>query len=666
MIYIPLFTAFFLLNVIGSIGMTYPATDPNELSVIAVAYYFAGKSWSGVMAFVEFYYGFLQGLLYMPLVLIFEDAKSQYAAMITLNSLLISFIPVIAFSLARHMNAGKMWKCFAVSLISGGFCCYFAHSKFAWTETVSVFMPWFIIWLVFKIGDVKNKNGKIFLSLLTGAACGLSFAAHSRLIAVVTALFAALLMERIFYGRKRLSFPVFILSCVLMTTVVAGVTLKIQKELWFCDDPSLLKNTLAEFLVNFPARFENGGAYRILQTLTAQLYYFSTATWGLGAVAFCLFGAVLGACVRHKVKKEQQTYEADLSLFAFFSVLTVLLTIVFGTLYRFSSDGFTVYQDTMMFGRFIDGVLPLALVFVLIMLFTHSISINKILGACAVLGVIYVLFMVFAVPTILQCTSTRISPALGLYPLRIGAASRELLDTDSFMLTISMTFCVMGALIVIISCTKKYRSLIISVIMSSLTVYSLIFISAVYLPICRSESVEKNRSVAELSESVFDQAGAPTVTAYNISRHDSLMLQFLNRHITVRMTYDIESVPENSFLAVSVNEDVSALENSRTPFLLVAKTDTLRLYAYGERAAAYMQSQDMDDSERRSQQDVLIPEKTAPAPVTIPTETTVSTKAPETSRTTERTPIFTTYTTPSLITVPVEELDPDSEWAVIE
>ena len=196
---------------------------------------------------------------------------------------------------------------------------------------------------------------------------------------------------------------------------------------------------------------------------------------------------------------------------------------------------------------------------------------------------------------------------LGLYPLRVGAASRELLNFDSLLLTMSMTFCVMGILLVIISCTKKYRSIIISAIMTTITVYSLVFISAVYLPICRTESVEKNNSVAELAKNVYDQSGAPAVTAYNISRHDALMLQFLNRNVTVKVTYDIESVPENSFLVVRNTEDVSALENSRTPFLLIAESSTLKLYAYGERASAYMVSQDIGEEELHAEQNTLIP-----------------------------------------------------------
>ena len=252
---------------------------------------------------------------------------------------------------------------------------------------------------------------------------------------------------------------------------------------------------------------------------------------------------------------------------------------------------------------------------------------------------------------ILESGMTRIAPDLALYPLRIGAASDELLSFDSLLLTASVTFCVMALFIVVISCTKKYRSLILSGILLGITVYSAVFIQAEYLPMCRNESESKNSAIADISESVYNQVGAPPVTAYK------LMLQFLNRDITVRITYDIENIPENCYLAVKAGEDVSALANSRRPFLLVNENKELKLYAYGERAVAYMRSQNIGENE--DTQETLIPEKTtAPqttAPQSVPTE-----------RTTERTPMISTYTTPAVITVPAEEFNSDDEWASIE
>ncbi len=654
-IYPPLYLGFFLLNFIGSLGMAYPATDPNELSIIAVADFFAGNNWSGVMCSVDYYYDFLQGLIYTPIMLFFSDPGLQYSAMIFLNSILVSFIPVLAFSLARRLGVGKIWKMLLVAFVAGGYCCYFAHSKFAWSETVTIVIPWFIIWLIFKSGDCKGKASKYFVSMAVGFVCGLSLGAHSRMIAVIISLILTIVFQRFFFRKKLLNFGGFIPALLVSIVFVGFISSYLQTNLWCQSDPSLLKNTFAEFFANFGERFADDGMNKLVKTLCGQLYYFVTSSWGIGALAICIFFAILSACIKHKRKDEPQTYSSEVSVFAVYTVLSTIFTIIFGTLYRFSSEGFNIYQDTTMFGRFLDGVIPLVSVFVLIVLFTYSIKLNKVLGAIAILGIIFIAFSLTTMPTILQCEATRISPVLALYPLRIGAESVELLTFDSLLLTMSMTFCVMGILVVIVSCAKRRRSAIISVMMTVMTVYSLVFIYAVYLPICREESVAKNSSVVGISESVYNQTGAPTVTAYNLSRHNALMLRFLNRNINVRVTYDIETVPENSFLAVNKNEDVSALENSRTVFLLVAESGDIRLYAYGERAVAYMQSQNVGEEEIK-EEETLIPEKTTVSettPITVTTTPPVTTTTPSVS-------------TPHILTSTENSILHEDEWAILE
>lgn len=659
LVYPLIFVVFFLIQFIGALGMSYPAMDPNELSVIAIAQFFTGKSWSGVMCSVDYYYGFLQGLIYAPVMLVFSNPQAQYTAILAVNSLLMALIPVLAFSTAKRLGVETLWKLLAISIVSGGFCCYFAHSKFAWTETVTILFPWLLLWLLFRIGEIKSKVGRAIMSSVFGIACALSLTAHIRLSAVVLAVLAAIFAERFFFGKKSVRLPFFIPAFVIFTALGAFISQRLREVLWCQSDPALLKNTIPYFFAEVAAGFsENGGVLSFLQALCGQFYYFVTATWGVGAIAICLFGAVAAGCIKRKRGSQEITYSSGVSVLAFFAFFSVLFTIIIGALYRFGSDSFGVYQDTVLFGRFLDGVIPFATMLVMTLLFTHSISLNKIFGSIAVLGVIYLAFFTAAVPNILECGMTRIAPVLALYPLRIGAASDELLSFDSLLLTASVTFCVMALFIVVISCTKKYRSLILSALMLSITIYSAVFIQAEYLPMCAQESESKNAAVADISESVYNQTGAPAVTAYKLSRHETLMLQFLNQEVNVRITYDIESIPENCFLAVKAGEDVSALANSRRPFLLVDENNELKLYAYGERAVAYMRSQNIGENEEA--QETLIPEKTTSAAETTVPETTV------TSRTTERTPIISTYTTPAVITVPADEFGEDDEWAVIE
>ena len=659
-VYPIIYILFFLGNFLSSLGMTYPAADPNELCVIAVSQFFTGKSWAGVMCSVDYYYGFLQGIIYTPVMLIFSSPEAQYTAIGAVNALIISFVPILAFSIGKRLGIEKLWKLLVIAFVTGGYCCYFAHSKLAWTETVTIILPWVILRLMLIMSELKNKTKSHLLSSMLGLLCALCLAANMRLITVILTVIAVIIAERVFYNKKSVFLNSFIPVFIIGTAGVLAVTHILIKDLW-CSEPVLLKNTLSNLFASLGGEIENSSA-RFLQTIFGQLYYFITSTWGFGAVAMCLFGAMLSRLIKNKREGEAHSYSHGICVVGVFSFFSAIFTVISSTLYRFGTEGFYTYQDNVIFGRFLDSIIPFAFLFVMAVLFTTSVKINKILGAAIITAVVYLVFFTITVPVILGCDATRIAPILALYPLRVGADT-ELLSFNSLLLTVSMVFCILSVFVVVISCTKKYRSAVISVIISVLTVYSLVFISGTYLPMCKEESVIKNQAVADISDSVYNQNGAPPLTLYNISRHDALMLQFLNRNINVRITYDIESIPENCFVAVKADEDVSALLGGRMPFLLIDENESLRLYAYGDRAVAYMRSQNVDESEQEAENAPLI---TTAETTTTPAETVMSTTPAQTSFTTERTPIITTYNPPQVVTSHADEFGEEAEWAEIE
>lgn len=659
-VYPIIYVLFFLGNFLPVLGMTYPAADPNELCVIAVSQFFAGKSWAGVMCSVDYYYGFLQGIIYTPVMLIFRSPELQYTAIGAVNALIISFVPILAFSTGKRLGVEKLWKLLVMAFVTGGYCCYFAHSKFAWTETATIVLPWLILRLILVMSEIKNKAKTHALSVLLGFLCALCLAAHVRLISVILTVIAVIIAERVFYNKKSVFLNSFIPVFIIGTVGVLAVTHILITQLWCCNDPALLNNTLSNLFTSLGGEIENSSA-RFIQTIFGQLYYFITSTWGFGAIALCLFGALISNIWKKKRSGEAQTYSHEICIIGVFSFFSAIFTIICTTLYRFAADGFYKYQDNVIFGRFLDGIIPFAILFVMAVLFTTSVKINKILGAAAITAMVYLVFFTITVPVILGCDSTRIAPILALYPLRVGADT-ELLDFNTLLLTVSMVFCILSVFVVVVSCTKKYRSAVISVIISVLTIYSLVFISGTYLPMCREESVAKNQAVADISDSVYNQNGAPALTLYNLSRHDALMLQFLNTNINVRITYDIESIPENCFVAVKANEDVSALLGGRMPFLLIDENESLRLYAYGDRAVAYMRSQNVDEGEQEAENIPLITTSE-----TVPASVEVTTTTPEqTSFTTERTPIISTYIPPEVVTSHIDDFGEEAEWAEIE
>lgn len=275
-IYPIIYILFFLVNFLSTLGMTYPATDPNELCVIAVSQFFTGKNWAGVMCSVDYYYGFLQGILYTPVMLVFNSPELQYAAISVINALIISFVPILAFSIGKRIGIEKLWKLLTIAFVAGGYCCYFAHSKFAWTETVTIILPWLILRLLLIMSELKNKTKTHALSVALGLLCSLCIAAHVRLIAVILTVAMVIIAERIFYNKKSVYLNSFIPSFFVGTAGVLAVTHILITQLWCCNNPSKLNNTLSNLFAVLGGKIENSSA-RFIQTIFGQLYYFITS-----------------------------------------------------------------------------------------------------------------------------------------------------------------------------------------------------------------------------------------------------------------------------------------------------------------------------------------------------------------------------------------------------
>ena len=90
-------------------------------------------------------------------------------------------------------------------------------------------------------------------------------------------------------------------------------------------------------------------------------------------------------------------------------------------------------------------------------------------------------------------------------------------------------------------------------------------------------------------------------------------------------------------------------------FIAVWILTDIRLYAYGERAVAYMQSQNVGEEEIK-EEETLIPEKTTVSettPVTVTTTPPVTTTTPSVS-------------TPHILTSTENSILHEDEWAILE
>lgn len=594
-----MFALWFTVNVIFAVQMTLPSIDPNEFGVAATGAFFCGADWSGVMSGTEYFYGYIQGLLYTPIMLLTNDAYTQYKAMLIMNALFVSFVPVLAYSIASKLGVKKPRQLIITAFICGAYVTYFAHTKFIWNETASIVLPWLLIWLLLVIGETKHLGLKHMLSVLMGFLCVISFAAHERLIGVVLALIITIITARAAFKKKMLCLTSFFASLVATIVLERITTYAIQQSVWQASG-GMLKNTAENVLENISQGFSAESLGQFFKTLVGQLYYFVTSTWGFGGLAIGIFALVTFSVIKCRRKKLPSKYSTDFLIYMLFSSLTTLFTLIIGVFYKYNS-GYSDYQDTAIFGRFLDGIIPLSLLFLLIFIFIYDISLRQLFSGVIALGAVYIPFFLFTEPDILSAGSVRLSPILALFPLRIGEAPAALYTHETFMLTASAAFCVMAVLIVIVSCAKELKKLLCAAVIAIITAYSTICVAAVYLPLCNAEAITKNSEAVNITSYLYNQVDAPPITAYRTTRHTATMIQYLNQNTKVLYTLDRSDIPDNCFIIIPSTETLRfPVSDHKLTLQELAEIDGYIIYAYGERALAYAQSQGIGEINSRA------------------------------------------------------------------
>ena len=587
-----LYLVFFALHLLIAVFFSYlPSIDPNEFSAVAMTNMFLSGDWSAAMSKSDYYYGFLQSILYIPAMLFTREPFVQYRIMLITNGALMSFIPLIVYSLCLKLGVKKMWQAIFAACCCGGWMTYVVHSKFIWNETAAALLPFIMLYLLISAETSDKKGKKTFFSILLAFSCGLAYCAHQRLISVILAVIAASLLSRFLLKRKSLNFPAFFLSLVLFMTAAAFGNYLVQNALWKVDNPAMLQNTAENFFIRLPELFKNGGASRFFTALISQLFYFICSSWGLGALGFSLLTAIVISIVKSRKDKSVPIFGGERAVFLFFTTFVTFFTLIVGVFYRFGAESFETSQSTIMFGRYLDSVIPFTVLLVFIYVFTEKLSLVNILGGIIVSGTVYLLFYFTGRETALNAVSSTISPILGLYPVMFGENSGSLVTSTGFTAAASCSMCVMALMIVIVSCSKKYYKTNISVLLTIISLYSTLYGVFGYLPLSVSESKEKNAEYENLSSYIYNTAEAPPVTAYSCTRGCVMTLQYLNQNIKVYPTDILTEIREDSYVIVPGDVEIRFEGQPRDVIELLAETDNYKVYAYGERAKAYAQSQ---------------------------------------------------------------------------
>ena len=97
-----------VVNSLMTMCMELPAVFPEEISAAGIAAFFSGKNWSGLLGQTGVRGGYIHSLLYTPLFLVFDNPYALYKAMLVINAIIVSFIPLISYHLASKLGVERV------------------------------------------------------------------------------------------------------------------------------------------------------------------------------------------------------------------------------------------------------------------------------------------------------------------------------------------------------------------------------------------------------------------------------------------------------------------------------------------------------------------------------------------------------------------------------
>ena len=565
-----------VVNALMTMCMELPAVFPEEISAAGIAALYSGKNWADMLGQIGVRGGYIQSLLYTPLFLVFDNPYVLYKAMLVVNALIVSFIPLISYHLATKLGVERVRQKLLAALSCGMYVSVLTRSKIITGDAISCLMVWILIMCVFAAWDKKNRYTRFTMSILTGFLCAVAFAANAGLIAAVLAIILTVIISRVFFKEKLMNIPAFAFS--LAVSFVAEHFARILVM-------SSAANSAQETL------FVQANFSGAMERIFGEIYMFMTESFGMGALAAALFAAIIFAWIREGIKNKETVlengtkvyepvkhkYSIRLTILALYQFLTVvILTIVLPII------SFTGLNTSVGIGERTQVVAPIALFFVLIFVFRYAIDIRKLLLGTGIYAYACLCFGLTNSQTVLAAVQGKLPE---LTPFRFGEDVLFEPAGMSFIIMSSCVFSVFVLLIVFTSCARKYITRFVSVTMLGILIYNTAYAAFIYLPSTAEHFAKEREPYKKVGELLYNDSQSPPIIVYETDKELGAALQFLKLEASVKVIKKSDKVPESCLLVVKSGVKAPFEGGS---YDIVGKTDAYTVYAYGESARDFI------------------------------------------------------------------------------
>lgn len=350
-----LFFIVFIIQIV-TIPFFHIPLFPDGINVLALGFMARGENWSQYLIADGYYYKYGQMLLYFPFIYLIRNNIVLYRVLLSVNAVMVSFIPVCVFEImTKHLKSTDYKKNFCVSLLVGLLPAVTLNSKYTWTESTMLLLPWLILLLLLKNTEADcSEKKKYFYSIFIAALQVYAYMLHTRGIVVLIATLLCVLFVRIILKNKNIKLiPYFVITVLLC--VVDLKFGKIFRNILYEGTENLAGGTLGiinkEFIVNL---FSLSGFKILGEEILGWLFASVTGTFGLVGLGLVVSVIIL-LCFMEWEKQPKQVL-----IIVVFSFLCMIGSLALGTVFFFSDiysvDGVNIANrgDKLIYARYLN------------------------------------------------------------------------------------------------------------------------------------------------------------------------------------------------------------------------------------------------------------------------------------------------------------------------
>ena len=392
----------------------------DEVGTMANTAFLAGYDWTEcVMSMGNHYYKLGMPLLYYPAFMLIKAPFVLYRVCIFINTVLISFVPVFAYTIVRkHMLPTSKLATGTVltdrvipallALAVGLLPSVDLHSLYAKSDPMLIFLAWPISLCILEGLDAvraDNKKKNYICSILAGFLSVYAYFSHTRGVVVIIALVMTNLAMHIFTRKKPFAWIPYIASTgafMVLERIVSGF-IKRNVLIYGTKHGTLDSAGLGE-LKHLASR---SGILSMVKLIIGWLYNVFAASYGM--IIIGLFVTIFLIFKTFAYKKSYGSREAipyKETAFAAFSFLNFCGSFAMGALFffrpvhQFFLNADSGRADRVVFGRYtVCTVGPVVLIALFCLIYRSDLLgiKTKIVSVCCY-AIIFLLFVFYVSP----------------------------------------------------------------------------------------------------------------------------------------------------------------------------------------------------------------------------------------------------------------------------